>query len=94
VAGRSPETRDVQAFFLLWNAVRGDARRLWFALRHPEAPGWLKLGVALLDLYVLWPGIPVIGLIDDMIVVPLAIRSLLKRLPPVIAAYSEARAAL
>ena len=27
---------------VLWSVVRGDARRLWFALRHPLAPGWLK----------------------------------------------------
>jgi len=31
---------------VLWVAVRGDARRLWVALRHPEAPVWLKLGSA------------------------------------------------
>ncbi|NML44457.1 hypothetical protein HHL11_11895 [Ramlibacter sp. G-1-2-2] len=77
---------------LLFNLMRGDARTLWFALRHPEAPAWLKVGVALLVLYVLWPGIPVIGLIDDMIVVPLAIRFLLKRLPAEIAAQAAARA--
>ena len=30
---------------LLWMLVKGDARRLWFAVRHPAAPGWLKLGI-------------------------------------------------
>ena len=29
---------------LLWMLVKGDARRLWFALRHPDAPAWLKAG--------------------------------------------------
>jgi uncharacterized membrane protein YkvA (DUF1232 family) len=40
---------------LLWAVLRGDARQLWFALRHPNAPGWLKLGTALIVLYVLSP---------------------------------------
>ena len=73
---------------LLWTVLRGDARQLWFALRHPLAPTWLKLGTALIVLYVLSPVdlipdfIPVIGVMDDLVLVPLAIRFLLKRLPP------------
>jgi len=76
---------------LLWSLVRGDARRLWFALRHPAAPGWLKIGAALIVLYVVSPidlipdVLPVIGVVDDLIIVPLAIRFLLSRLPPEIA---------
>jgi uncharacterized membrane protein YkvA (DUF1232 family) len=72
---------------LLWTLVRGDARRLWFALRHPAAPGWLKLGTALLVLYVLSPidlipdFIPLLGAVDDLVLVPLAVRWMLKRLP-------------
>jgi uncharacterized membrane protein YkvA (DUF1232 family) len=72
---------------LLWAVLRGDARQLWFALRHPGAPGWLKLGTALIVLYVLSPidlipdVLPVIGVVDDLVLVPLAIRWLLKRLP-------------
>ena len=73
---------------LLWTIVRGDARHLWFALRHPDSPGWLKLGVAGIALYVLSPidlipdVIPVLGVVDDLVLVPLAIRFLLNRLPP------------
>ena len=65
---------------LLWAVLRGDARQLWFALRHPSAPGWLKLGTALIVLYVLSPidlipdVLPVIGIVDDLVLVPLAIR--------------------
>ena len=82
---------------LLWSVLRGDARQLWFALRHPDAPGWLKLATALLVLYVLSPidlipdALPVIGLVDDLVLVPLAIRWLLKRLPPHIAQAAAAR---
>ena len=76
---------------LLWAVLRGDALKLWFALRHPAAPGWLKLGTALIALYVLSPidlipdVLPFIGVVDDLVLVPLAIRWLLKRLPPDIA---------
>jgi uncharacterized membrane protein YkvA (DUF1232 family) len=72
---------------LLWRVVRGDARRLWFALRHPDAPAWLKLGTALIVLYVLSPidlipdAIPVLGWVDDLVIVPFAIRFLLNHLP-------------
>lgn len=82
---------------VLWTVLRGDARQLWFALRHPGAPGWLKLGTALIALYLLSPvdllpdALPFIGLVDDIVLVPLAIRWLLKRLPPDIAAAAAAR---
>ena len=83
---------------MLWVLLRGDARQLWFALRHPQAPGWLKVGTALVALYLLSPidlipdYIPFIGVMDDLILVPLAIRQLLKRLPPEIAAAAARRA--
>jgi uncharacterized membrane protein YkvA (DUF1232 family) len=76
---------------LLWTVIRGDARQLWFALRHPAAPRWLKVGAAMIVLYVLSPidivpdFIPFVGVLDDIVIVPLAIRWLLKRLPPEIA---------
>ncbi|MCY7315112.1 MAG: DUF1232 domain-containing protein [Rubrivivax sp.] len=72
---------------LLWTVIRGDARLLWRALRHPLAPGWLKPAVALVLLYVISPidllpdVLPVIGLVDDVVLVPLAIRFMLQRLP-------------
>ena len=77
---------------LLWTLLRGDARRLWFALRHPAAPGWLKVGTALTFLYVLSPidlipdVVPFFGVVDDLVVVSLAVRWMLKHLPPELAA--------
>jgi len=82
---------------LLWTLVRGDARQLWFALRHPAAPGWLKLGTAMIALYLLSPidlipdTLPLIGVVDDLVLVPLAIRFLLKRLPSDIARAAAER---
>jgi uncharacterized membrane protein YkvA (DUF1232 family) len=82
---------------LLWVLLRGDARRLWTALRHPQAPGWLKWGTALIALYLVSPidfipdMLPFFGIADDLVLVPLAIRWLLKRLPPEIAAATTAQ---
>jgi uncharacterized membrane protein YkvA (DUF1232 family) len=73
---------------VLWTLVRGDARQLWFALRHPASPAWLKWGTAAIVLYLLSPidlvpdAIPFLGVVDDLVLVPFAIRWLLKRLPP------------
>jgi uncharacterized membrane protein YkvA (DUF1232 family) len=77
-----------------WTLLRGDARALWAAVRHPAAPPWLKLGAVGIVLYLLSPidlvpdWIPVIGVLDDIVLVPLAIRFLLKRLPPELASAS------
>ena len=82
---------------LLWTMLRGDARQLWTALRHPAAPGWLKWGTALILLYVVSPidllpdFIPGLGVVDDLVLVPLAIRWLLKRLPPELARATARR---
>jgi uncharacterized membrane protein YkvA (DUF1232 family) len=72
---------------VLWTVVRGDAMALWRALRHPLAPGWLKWAVAGVLLYLLSPVdlipefVPLLGVMDDIVLVPLAIRTILKRLP-------------
>ncbi len=82
---------------MLWTLLRGDARRLWRALRHPGAPGWLKWGVAGLVLYLLSPVdllpdfIPVLGLVDDLVLIPLLIRVLLNRLPAHVRADIDGR---
>lgn len=83
---------------VIWLAVRGDAKRLWYALGHPEAPGWLKAGAAAIVLYLLSPIdlipdlIPVLGVVDDLVIVPMALRWLLSRLPAHIRAHAESRA--
>jgi len=82
---------------LLWAVVRGDARLLWQALKHPLSPGWLKPAVALMVLYVVSPVdlipdvITFLGVMDDVVLVPLAIRFLLKRLPARVRADIQGR---
>lgn len=83
---------------LLWTVLRGDARVLWHALRMPGSPAWLKLGVLGVVLYVLSPIdlIPevfaVVGIVDDLVLIPLAVRFLVSRLPPHLRAEAQRRA--
>jgi uncharacterized membrane protein YkvA (DUF1232 family) len=72
---------------VIWTLIRLDARQLWRALRHPHAPAWLKWGTAGVLLYLFSPVdlipdvIPFLGVMDDLVIVPLAIRWLLGKLP-------------
>ena len=83
---------------VIWLAVRGDAKRLWYALGHPEAPGWLKGGAAAIVLYLISPidllpdMLPLVGLVDDLVIVPLALRWLLSRLPTHIRQFADQKA--
>ncbi len=82
---------------ILWTVVRGDARRLWFAVRHPAAPPWLKVASGLVVLYLISPvdlipeAIPLLGVVDDIVLVPLAMKWLLQRLPPALRADVDKR---
>lgn len=83
---------------VIWLAVRGDAKRLWYALGHPQTPGWFKAGAAAIVLYLLSPidlipdMLPFVGVLDDLVIVPMALRWLLSRLPAHIRAHAEAKA--
>ncbi len=70
---------------LFWRISRRDLRVLWFALRHPARPGWLLPVAIALGLYALLPfnfAIPLLGVMDDLVLVPLALHWLVKLLPP------------
>jgi uncharacterized membrane protein YkvA (DUF1232 family) len=66
-------------------------------LRHPLAPGWLKPSVALLLLYLVSPldlipdALPIIGVLDDLVLLPLAVRWLLSKLPGALRADIDGR---
>jgi len=83
---------------MIWLVVKGDAKRLWYALGHPQAPVWLKAGTALVLLYLVSPidlipdVVPLFGVVDDLVIVPMAIRWLLSRLPAHIREHAERRA--
>ena len=83
---------------LLWTLVQGDLKKLWWALRDPRAPAWLKPAAFGLLLYLLSPidlvpdVIPIVGVVDDLVLIPLAIRWLLSRLPAELRADLQRRA--
>jgi uncharacterized membrane protein YkvA (DUF1232 family) len=71
--------------FLLWRMSKTDLRLLWFALKHGDRPRWLLPATAGLALYAVSPfnlALPLLGVVDDMVIVPLALHFLLKLLPP------------
>jgi uncharacterized membrane protein YkvA (DUF1232 family) len=75
----------MRKLFLFWRTGKSDLRTLWFALKHPERPRWLLPATIALVIYALAPFnfiIPVVGIADDFILVPLLLHFFLKLLPP------------
>ena len=69
---------------LLWKVVRDDLRVLLYALRHPDRPGWLMPATALVALYAIDPfniAVPFVGIVDDGVLVPLALHLMVRFLP-------------
>lgn len=80
-------------------AFRREIRALWGAARDPRTP-WVARALALVVLaYALSPvdlipdAIPVLGLIDDLLLVPLGLWLVLRLIPPDVLAEHRARAA-
>ncbi|CAM3744883.1 DUF1232 domain-containing protein [Bordetella sputigena] len=78
--------------------TRQDAMTLWFALRHPATPWYAKALAVLVAAYILSPidlipdFIPVLGFLDDIILVPILIWATLRALPAPVRADSRDRA--
>ena len=68
-------------------SLKRDVMTLWFVLRHPHTPWLARALAAILTAYALSPidlipdFIPVLGYLDDLIIVPLGIWLLLKIIP-------------
>lgn len=79
-----------------WRLARADLGLLWFALRHQRRPAWLWPAVIALALYALDPFnfvVPLLGIVDDLILLPLLLHLLMRLLPQEIrAGYWRARA--
>ena len=70
--------------FRLWRLGARDLRLLWFALRHPHRPVWLWPAVIVLAIYALEPlnfAIPLLGAVDDLVLLPLVLHLLVTFLP-------------
>jgi uncharacterized membrane protein YkvA (DUF1232 family) len=79
-----PENIPMRRLLRLWRLARGDLRLVWFAVRHQSRPVWLWPALGLLALYALDPfnfAIPALGVLDDLVILPLALHLLVKLLP-------------
>jgi uncharacterized membrane protein YkvA (DUF1232 family) len=75
----------MRRIFRLWRLAGSDLRLLWAALRHPNRPIWLLPATLALGFFALEPfnfAIPVLGVVDDLFLLPLLLHGLAK-----IAAY-------
>jgi uncharacterized membrane protein YkvA (DUF1232 family) len=88
----------LMAWKRLFRTIREDLLTLWFAVRDPETPLWVKLLTLLLPAYLLSPFdlVPdfllVLGIVDDLVVIPLGLRLILKLVPEHVRARSRVRA--
>jgi uncharacterized membrane protein YkvA (DUF1232 family) len=72
--------------FRLWRSSGQDLRLLWVALRNPNRPRWLLPATIVLAFFALDPlnfAIPVLGIVDDVFLLPLLLGLLAKFANPV-----------
>ena len=79
--------------------IKRDAIAIWIAARDPRVPWYAKVLAATVAAYALSPidlipdFVPVLGYMDDVIIVPLGILMVVKLIPPEIMAEHRALAA-
>ena len=69
----------MRRFFRLWSLAGRDLRLLFSALRSPSRPPWLAPALIALAFFAFDPlnlAIPVLGVVDDFVLLPLLIRLL------------------
>ncbi|WP_275553787.1 YkvA family protein [Mixta sp. Marseille-Q2659] len=77
--------------------IKKDALTLWFACRDPQAPLWLKVFTGVLAAYTFSPidlipdVIPLVGWLDDAVIVPSGVMLLLRAMPAQVRARSLAK---
>ena len=74
----------MRRLFIFWRQGGRDLQLLWRALRHPDRPAWLLPAAVLLAFFALDPAnfaLPLLGGIDDLVILPLALRALSRALP-------------
>jgi uncharacterized membrane protein YkvA (DUF1232 family) len=71
----------MRRIFKLWRLAGSDIRLLWLALRHPNRPTWLLPATLALGFFAFEPfnfAIPVLGVVDDLFLLPLLLHGLAK----------------
>ena len=80
-------SRIMNRLLLRFLTFRKELATLWRAFRAPETPGHLKVLMLLVPLYLLSPidlipdVIPVLGWLDDLVVVPMLVSWIVRMLP-------------
>lgn len=80
-------------------ALKRDLVALWIAARDPRVPWYAKAAAAAVAAYALSPidlipdFVPVLGYLDDLLIVPLGIMLAVRLVPPALMAEFRARAA-
>jgi len=80
----------------LWRLTGRDLRVLWDALRQPDRPIWLVAASVLLLFFAIEPlnlAFPVLGVVDDFVLLPLLLRGLVSFALPGIRARRDERVA-
>jgi uncharacterized membrane protein YkvA (DUF1232 family) len=78
--------------------LKSETLALWFAARHPGTPWYAKLLVACIVAYALSPidlipdFVPILGYLDDLILIPLGIVLAVRMIPPSILEECRAKA--
>ncbi|MFM2054699.1 MAG: hypothetical protein RL456_2736 [Pseudomonadota bacterium] len=79
--------------------IKRDAVAVYFAARHPDTPRRVRVLALVVAAYALSPidlipdFIPVLGYLDDLLIVPLGLAMVIRLLPPDVLAASRAQAA-
>jgi uncharacterized membrane protein YkvA (DUF1232 family) len=74
----------MRRLFIFWRQGGRDLKLLWRALKHPDRPRWLLPATVLLAFFAFDPlnlAMPMLGAVDDLVILPLALRALLSALP-------------
>lgn len=74
----------MKRLLMLWKTARHDLRVLRIALGHPDRPRWLIPVVGLVTLYAIEPfnfAMPILGVLDDGVLVPLVLHLIVLGLP-------------
>ena len=69
----------MRRLFRLWRLSARDLWLLWIALRRPNRPRWLLPATIALAFFALEPfnfAVPVLGIVDDVFLLPLLLRLL------------------
>lgn len=78
--------------------LKAETFALYLAARHPDTPWYAKLLVAVIVAYAFSPidlipdFIPVVGYLDDLVLIPIGIALAIKLVPPPVLAECRARA--